>query len=77
MYHPQLDYCVIQFLEKDPTLATEVSLVYRTYNRIVLTAVSGCPWDATLLAQDQQCQRSDVPQRARKRFGCHQLDGFN
>ncbi|KAI9274347.1 protein phosphatase 2A regulatory B subunit [Phascolomyces articulosus] len=24
MYHPQLDYCVVQFLEKDPTLTTEV-----------------------------------------------------
>ncbi|KAI8394001.1 protein phosphatase 2A regulatory B subunit [Radiomyces spectabilis] len=24
MYHPQLDYCVVQFLEKDPTLTSEV-----------------------------------------------------
>jgi serine/threonine-protein phosphatase 2A regulatory subunit B' len=27
LYHPQLAYCVLQFLEKDPTLTEEVVLV--------------------------------------------------
>ena len=26
LYHPQLAYCVVQFLEKDPSLTAEVSI---------------------------------------------------
>lgn len=34
LYHPQLAYCVVQFLEKDPSLTTEVSQVFNHQNQI-------------------------------------------
>jgi len=30
VYHPQLAYCVVQFLEKDPTLTEPVNIMCRT-----------------------------------------------
>jgi len=33
VYHPQLAYCVVQFLEKDPTLTEPVSNVHSQFLR--------------------------------------------
>lgn len=49
MYHPQLAYCIVQFLEKDSTLTEDVSL----QSLLLLSNTDhqlGCPRIATILA---------------------------
>jgi serine/threonine-protein phosphatase 2A regulatory subunit B' len=47
MYHPQLAYCIVQFLEKDAALTEEVRYTpvmfsrYRTYSSILVQVVLG------------------------------------
>lgn len=54
MYHPQLAYCIVQFLEKDSTLTEDVSRS-RIHLHLPFYANlhSGCPRFVALLAQDQ------------------------
>jgi len=35
VYHPQLAYCIVQFLEKDPTLTKEVTIMHINFNLFV------------------------------------------
>lgn len=54
MYHPQLAYCIVQFLEKDSTLTEDVS--YRATFLPPNTNAHNCSGRsraATLLAEDQ------------------------
>lgn len=49
MYHPQLAYCIVQFLEKDSTLTEDVSL----QSLLLLSNTDhqlGCPRIVTILA---------------------------
>jgi len=48
MYHPQLAYCIVQFLEKDPGLTEEVTPA--TQNALLKT---GYPWTFKVLAKSQ------------------------
>lgn len=62
MYHPQLAYCIVQFLEKDAALTEEVrdpslNSTVRTKSRLGGVGV------AEILAEDQQHQGSDVLER--------------
>lgn len=64
MYHPQLAYCIVQFLEKDASLTEEVCdtpRLLRPHHK--LTSVSGCSRTSPLLAQGQQHQGGHVSQR--------------
>jgi serine/threonine-protein phosphatase 2A regulatory subunit B' len=56
MYHPQLAYCIVQFLEKDSTLTEDVSPDVQLLPTPVLMIFPGCSWLAPLLAQDKQHQ---------------------
>ena len=53
MYHPQLAYCIVQFLEKDAALTEEVwemlNLLVPSHV-IALTRILGCPWATAILA---------------------------
>lgn len=60
MYHPQLAYCIVQFLEKDAALTEEVSLCQRS--KLSLTDITGRPRPLEVLAKSEQHQRSDVSQ---------------
>lgn len=51
MYHPQLAYCIVQFLEKDAALTEEVRSLLAP-NKQLLTSI-GCPWSPALLAQGE------------------------
>lgn len=56
MYHPQLAYCIVQFLEKDSALTEDVMHTFLglcvTVVFLLLTAFNaGCPRLAALLAQ--------------------------
>lgn len=56
MYHPQLAYCIVQFLEKDSTLTEDVRIHFAPhthYQSCVLTMITGCSWIASLLAEDK------------------------
>ena len=35
VYHPQLAYCIVQFLEKDPTLTKEVTIMHINFTLFV------------------------------------------
>jgi hypothetical protein len=64
MYHPQLAYCIVQFLEKDASLTEDVScFLLSEYHMLI---VIGGPWTTPLLAQGQQHKGSHVPQRSRR-----------
>lgn len=53
MYHPQLAYCIVQFLEKDSSLTEDVSSPIIPFQSDAPTNHHlGRPWFATLLAQD-------------------------
>lgn len=59
LYHPQLAYCVVQFLEKDQALTEEVNPVYHDANcdsirslTNVQTPVTGCNGPVAVLAKD-------------------------
>jgi len=65
MYHPQLAYCIVQFLEKDSALTEEVMLTppprdsgrqRNQYSRMN----AGCSRTSSLLAKGQQYKRSYV-----------------
>lgn len=70
-YHPQLAYCVVQFLEKDPSLTKTASPVH-IIKAPSLTTFIGSGSIIKVLAKDQQCQGSHVYQRTGGNFG---LDG--
>ena len=60
MYHPQLAYCIVQFLEKDAALTEEVSLQpYHDGGRLTLV---GGPRSFEILAEGEQHQGGHVPQ---------------
>lgn len=69
MYHPQLAYCIVQFLEKDAALTEEVcsilSPIYWLSNTNIAWSL-GCSWPTSLLAQSEQYKRSHVPKRGRR-----------
>ena len=54
MYHPQLAYCIVQFLEKDAALTEEVSKRLNYLCKAVLMLLKGSPRPLTLLAQGEQ-----------------------
>lgn len=67
MYHPQLAYCIVQFLEKDSTLTEDVrisklSLLFSSFT--YANKIEGCSWITALLAEDEQHQGGHVPQRS-------------
>ena len=63
MYHPQLAYCIVQFLEKDAALTEEV--VRTMKNRLdIANEIAGCSWSVTILAEDQQHEGGHVSQRS-------------
>ncbi len=51
MYHPQLAYCIVQFLEKDAALTEEVGSIFEIL--VLELTVAGCSWSVALLAQSQ------------------------
>jgi serine/threonine-protein phosphatase 2A regulatory subunit B' len=59
MYHPQLAYCIVQFLEKDAALTEEVRSITGHF-RVPLTD-TGRAWPFALLAESQQHEGSYVP----------------
>ena len=72
-YHPQLAYCVVQFLEKDPTLTEPVSILQSLFVPFCVSISSppltlppfplnvGCDGIAQVLAESAQSKDSDVP----------------
>ena len=50
MYHPQLAYCIVQFLEKDAALTEEVSVTSASQLKI-LTQLEGRFGSSSLLAK--------------------------
>lgn len=52
MYHPQLAYCIVQFLEKDAALTEEVSPTI-SHQRSTLILSTGCLGSTTILAQSK------------------------
>lgn len=76
MYHPQLAYCIVQFLEKDAALTEEVSASSLRGCRAELTILSGCSWPVEILAQGQQYKRSHVSQRGRRHLRGHGSRGI-
>ena len=52
MYHPQLAYCIVQFLEKDANLTEEVSTSLTRKRGLQLTRL-GCKRAAQILAQSK------------------------
>lgn len=64
MYHPQLAYCIVQFLEKDAALTEEVSAIPPPATKPpCLTWRPGRARPFTILAKSQQHQGSHVPER--------------
>lgn len=61
MYHPQLAYCIVQFLEKDAALTEEVSWHTSLLMGLRLT-ISGRPRSSEILAESEQYERGHVPQ---------------
>lgn len=59
MYHPQLAYCIVQFLEKDAALTEEVS-DNLPLKRNLPNKFEGRPWSVAILAKGKQHQRSHV-----------------
>lgn len=59
MYHPQLAYCIVQFLEKDAALTEEVSQII-LLSQWCLILFIGSPRASSLLAQGQQYQGGNV-----------------
>lgn len=53
MYHPQLAYCIVQFLEKDAALTEEVSFLMQRQGTLNLTRI-GCAGAAEVLAESKQ-----------------------
>ena len=54
MYHPQLAYCIVQFLEKDAALTEEVRLEPSEMCLISADACIGRVGTAEILAESQQ-----------------------
>ena len=73
VYHPQLAYCVVQFLEKDPSLTEPVIMSLLRSPAITSSLFSSninySPWHLLplrqVLAEGAQPEGGDVPQRAR------------
>lgn len=61
MYHPQLAYCIVQFLEKDAALTEEVRS-NATALKYLLTCLTGRVGPTEILAQSKQHERSHVSQ---------------
>lgn len=74
MYHPQLAYCIVQFLEKDSSLTEDVRphpVPASSRLEGVTDYGIGGPWFAALLAQDQQYKGGYVPERGGRHFRGH------
>ena len=77
VYHPQLAYCIVQFLEKDPTLTQPVKhLSLRSAHRPV-RSFAGDHGSAEILAENAQSKRSDVSQRTGGNSRCHRSGGIS
>ena len=61
MYHPQLAYCIVQFLEKDAALTEEVRLDMSSAASHANVGV-GCVGSAPILAKGEQHQGGHVPE---------------
>lgn len=70
MYHPQLAYCIVQFLEKDASLTEDVSKHDIGEERLRVSwannASLGGTRPASVLAQSQQHKGGHVSQRGRR-----------
>jgi hypothetical protein len=64
MYHPQLAYCIVQFLEKDSTLTEDVRISRLLLSFTYANQHEGCSWITALLAEDKQHQGGYVSQRS-------------
>lgn len=56
LYHPQLAYCIVQFLEKDPALTEEVTTTHSTFcsgEGIEADFFLGHSWSPQVLAKSQ------------------------
>ena len=62
MYHPQLAYCIVQFLEKDAALTEEVRPNSANIGIISAETCIGRFRAVKILAESQQHQRGYVPQ---------------
>lgn len=60
MYHPQLAYCIVQFLEKDAALTEEVSQRFAQYCYGLLNDIAGGLGPPPLLAKGEQHKRGHV-----------------
>ena len=60
MYHPQLAYCIVQFLEKDAALTEEVSQRFANFCYDLLNDVAGGLGPSPLLAKGEQHKRGHV-----------------
>lgn len=77
MYHPQLAYCIVQFLEKDASLTEEVSL--RTLFDRCRSSPNrslGGAWSPALLAKGKQHQGGHVFERSRGHLRGHGPGGI-
>jgi hypothetical protein len=54
MYHPQLAYCIVQFLEKDAALTEEVGFILANLGRYTDKKTPGRPRPSSILAEGQQ-----------------------
>lgn len=64
MYHPQLAYCIVQFLEKDAALTEEVCRVEVAIFLDLYLHLLGRPRVTEILAKSQQQQGSNVFKRS-------------
>jgi serine/threonine-protein phosphatase 2A regulatory subunit B' len=60
MYHPQLAYCIVQFLEKDAALTEEVSQRFAQFANGLLNDIAGGLGPSPLLAKGEQHKRGHV-----------------
>lgn len=60
MYHPQLAYCIVQFLEKDAALTEEVSQRFAQFANALLNDTAGGLGPSPLLAKGEQHKRGHV-----------------
>lgn len=69
-YHPQLTYCVVQFMEKDASVTEEVRRRRWSSSYRILISL-GDSRTITLLAQGQRHKRGHVLERSRKHLRSH------
>lgn len=79
LYHPQLAYCVVQFLEKDPSLSAEVKSYSSMQGIILLTqrlSTIGDTRSTALLAKGQQQQAGAILDRIGRDSRCNRCWGI-